>query len=90
MCKGIHAGDYVELWLMTDHELSHSGYDRARKWKIDKCIAPIVEALQAQGIKMLGSCCGHGKDGGFISLADGRSLTFSSWQAVEQSQGGEK
>ena len=46
-------------------------------WKtkpIDSCIAPLVAALQAAGIDMRASCCGHGKGDGMIVLADGRDL----------------
>jgi hypothetical protein len=46
-------------------------------WKtapIDRCIAPIVAALQAGGINMRASCCGHGAGDGSIDLADGRRL----------------
>ncbi|MCK4760213.1 MAG: hypothetical protein KAT69_09185 [Candidatus Aminicenantes bacterium] len=45
--------------------------------KIDKCIAPIVEALQKGGIDMRGSCCGHGKGPGRIDLQDGRTIQIS-------------
>lgn len=45
-----------------------------RVWEIDRCIAPIVEALDRAGIFMLGSCCGHGNGPGEITLADGRRL----------------
>ena len=31
--------------------------------KIDRCIAPLVAALNKGGIKTLSSCCGHGKEG---------------------------
>jgi hypothetical protein len=41
---------------------------------IDSCIAPIVAAFQQAGINMRGSCCGHGKAPGHITLADGREL----------------
>lgn len=45
---------------------------------IDKCIADLVEALQTAGINMRGSCCGHGKGPGYISLEDGRMLSIES------------
>jgi len=48
---------------------------------VDLCIAPIVAALNAGGVRTLSSCCGHGgqKIGdavlvGSISLADGTEL----------------
>jgi hypothetical protein len=55
-------------------DLSCTGRERWRKVKIDSCIAPIVRALQKDGIDMRGSCCGHGKREGQISLQDGRGL----------------
>jgi len=41
---------------------------------IDFCIAHIVAALNAGGIETVASCCGHGKQNGHITLADGREL----------------
>lgn len=49
-----------------------------REWLIDRCIAPIVAALDAAGVYMLGSCCGHGNGPGEITLADGRRLFVAS------------
>ena len=31
--------------------------------KVDRCIAPLVAALNKSGIKTLSSCCGHGEEG---------------------------
>lgn len=44
--------------------------------KIDKCIAPLVRALEKGGIRMTASCCGHGKGDGRIDLLDGRILVI--------------
>jgi len=33
-----------------------------KKCKIDKCIASIVQVLEDNNIRMLASCCGHGKE----------------------------
>lgn len=41
---------------------------------IDSCLAPIIKALNEGGISTIASCCGHGKNHGCISLADGREL----------------
>lgn len=41
---------------------------------IDRCIAPIVQALNDAGIATIASCCGHGKIEGSIILADGREM----------------
>ena len=43
---------------------------------IDYCIHQIVAALNAGGIRTVGSCCGHGKIKGNILLEDGRVLTI--------------
>jgi len=39
-----------------------------RKCRIDKCIAPIVRALNEGGILTAMSCCGHGEGDGFILI----------------------
>lgn len=57
-------------------DLSHTGKAYWKVAAIDYCIAPIVEALQLRGIDMRGSCCGHGKMDGDISLKDGRVLVI--------------
>jgi len=60
---------------------------RKEKWKnaqIDKCIAPIVKALQDANIDMRGSCCGHGKREGNIYLEDGRGILILSEKDYEK------
>jgi hypothetical protein len=68
-------GDTVPVRVKVDAGLSHSGRDEWKVKPIDRCISGLVAALQAGGIDMLGSCCGHGKALGEIVLADGRTLT---------------
>lgn len=50
------------------------------EWKkmcgIDKCIASIVRVLEENGIRMLASCCGHGKCDGNILLLDYSELVI--------------
>lgn len=41
---------------------------------VDRCIAPIIQALNDGGIKTVASCCGHGHINGTIALGDGRWL----------------
>ena len=41
---------------------------------IDKCIAPIIKALNDGGIITKGCCCRHGKTAGYIHLANGHYL----------------
>ncbi len=44
-----------------------------REEQIDRCIAPIVQALNVANIVTTESCCGHGRPG-VIFMADGREL----------------
>ena len=82
MCK---YGDTIKVLVSIPADLSCSGKAR-RKWKrIDRCIAPIVKALQKGGIKMRGSCCGHGKRRGHIELARGRTLIIKRRKFKEKS-----
>ena len=67
-------GDTVTVRVRVVARLSHTGRARLVRKPIDRCIAPIVRALQAEGLDMLGSCCGHGQADGEILLADGRTL----------------
>jgi len=60
--------------VLIPGDLSYTGLDRWKLVAVDACIAPIVAALQAGGINMRGSCCGHGERSGEILLADGRVL----------------
>jgi len=71
MCK--HGTDETVRVKITA-ERSPTGKAYYRDMPIDKCIAPIVRALQEGGIDMNGSCCGHGECEGCIALADGREL----------------
>ena len=71
MCKW---GTYKKVRVKIPADLSSTGKVKWKKMNIDSCIAPIVEALQKAGIDMRGSCCGHGKEIGYIDLQDGRSL----------------
>jgi len=68
--------DSVSVRVRIAARLSHTGEAYWRDMRIDRCIAPIVAALQAANIDMLASCCGHGKTSGRIDLADGRVLTI--------------
>ena len=73
MCR--HRYQIVKVKIPAD--LSHLGRSCMREKKIDKCIAPIVKALQEGGIDMRASCCGHRKGNGKILLQDGRELIIS-------------
>jgi hypothetical protein len=74
MCA--HGTDVLVL-VKVPADLSHTGVEQWREFGIDACIAPIVAALQAGGIDMRASCCGHGAGPGRIDLADGRVLRIA-------------
>ena len=57
-------------------DLSHTGEARWKPAQIDRCLAPLVRGLQAAGVQMRASCCGHGERDGEIVLQDGRTLTI--------------
>jgi hypothetical protein len=73
MCRH---GDDVMLCVPIPAHLSHTGAARWDMKGVDRCIAPIVEALNAHGILTEGCCCGHGKIPGSIMLQDGRELVI--------------
>lgn len=66
-------GTSVVVLVKVPADLSAEGVEKWKRAPIDACVAPIVAALQAAGIDMRGSCCGHGGDGE-IELQDGRVL----------------
>lgn len=67
-------GDTIDVPVMVLSAMAHGGQDEVKVKPIDRCIAPIVKALNDGGVYMLGSCCGHGMKMGEIALADGRYL----------------
>ena len=58
---------------------------------VDRCIAPIVQALNRSKVFTVASCCGHGRVRGNVALADGRMLDifpdFESWEAEARKDG---
>lgn len=44
---------------------------------MDRCIAPLVEALNAAGVETVASCCGHGYRPGNVALRDGREIVIA-------------
>lgn len=76
--------DTVSITVHIDGDLSCTGVEKWRECKIDRCIAPLVKALQEGGINMRGSCCGHGKGHGDIQLSDGRLLLILSAEEAEE------
>lgn len=71
MCKW---GTTTKVRVKLSADLSCTGKERWKNCAIDSCIAPIVKALQENGIDMRGCCCGHNKGHGDIHLQDGRIL----------------
>ena len=71
MCKW---GNVETVAVKIPADLSCTRTARMKFVKIDKCIAPLVKALQEGKIDMRGSCCGHGIRWGNIHLQDGRML----------------
>lgn len=71
MCKH---GDEVLVEVTVAAENSHTGKAYRRQFGIDRCIAPLIRALNAGGITTTQSCCGHFERDGEIWLADGRTL----------------
>lgn len=69
-------GDDVLLIVPVPAELSYTGEMRWDTKGIDRCIAPIVQALNNAGIYTSNCCCGHGKSDGSILLHDGRELVL--------------
>lgn len=61
-------GDTVEV------RVHHVGEIRLGIVDVDRCMAPIIKALNEGGIATEGCCCGHGKTTGHISLSDERIL----------------
>ena len=65
MCKH---GDTVEV-CVPKLEPHHWDFQ-----SIDRCIAPLVNALNTADIYTASCCCGHGEELGYIWLRDGRAL----------------
>lgn len=69
-------GDTV---VLTVHE---------RPVDVDRCIAPLVQALNEAGLRTIASCCGHGRRPGQVALADGREVfvvpDYETAQALNQ------
>jgi len=71
MCQDRYS---AHVSVHIDADLSCDGREKWKLVQIDRCIAPIVYALQNAYINMRGSCCGHDSGVGEINLSDGRLL----------------
>lgn len=67
-------GEDVELLIPVDARDSHTGEARWARKKVDRCIAPLVKALNDAGAYTRTSCCGHWTKQGEIRLQDGTSI----------------
>ncbi len=74
MCK---QGDEIRIRVPISAECSHSGEFYWKDCPVDRCLVPLVQALNAAGMYTGGCCCGHGKEGrtAYIGLHDGTRLT---------------
>jgi hypothetical protein len=54
-------GDTLPVQVWINPRMSHSGKGHWKMAQIDACLAPAVRYLQAKGVNMVASCCGHGK-----------------------------
>ena len=70
-------GDEVLCAVTVDARDSHTGEARQVEKGVDRCIASLVNALNAAGITTRSSCCGHGREPGVIMLSDGRALAIA-------------
>lgn len=48
--------------------------EHGRARGIDRCIVPLVQALNTAGLATVASCCGHGYRPGNVILGDGREV----------------
>lgn len=70
-------GDTVTMRVPVPAELSHSGRNEWKAKPVDRCLAPLVAALNDGALRTVASCCGHGKQPGRIALDDGRELVIA-------------
>lgn len=76
MCE---RGDTVTM-VLPARPLSDP-FGKHLSYSIDRCIAPLVAALNRGGITTVACCCGHGKAVGSIVLGHGRALIIAENQA---------
>lgn len=67
-------GDTVTYEVFIPAHLSSTGEDKRKNVDIDRCLLPLVKALNESGILTDACCCGHGKRPGNIMLADDRVI----------------
>lgn len=62
-------------WGTTEVLVGHTN-SRGGLINVDKCLAPIIKALNDAGVRTAACCCGHGKMPGNVMLADGREIVI--------------
>ena len=83
MCE---QGVYDEVEVFVYGINAAEGKDKFKLAKIDRCIAPIIRALQDAKIWTTSCCCGHGKREGEILLLDGRALIVTTFENLEDAK----
>ena len=83
-----HCGDLPELMeLPVPAELSYTGAARQKMVHIDRCIVPLIEALNKSGCPTVACCCGHGRGMSVISLKDGtQMLVLPDWDSGRKAE----
>jgi hypothetical protein len=76
MCE---RGDIVTM-VLPRRPLSDP-FGKHLSYSIDRCIAPLVAALNRAGIATVACCCGHGERPGWVALGHGRALVIAENQA---------
>jgi hypothetical protein len=77
-------GETELLAVTIPKHLSHTGKSYQKTVDIDKCIYPIVKALNQGGISTIASCCGHGKIPGSIILEDNKELIITDFNEARE------
>jgi len=69
-------GDDVRVRVCMPARLSHTGRARWTVKPVDRCLAPLIRALNRLGALTANACCGHGEATGWIELHDGTTITL--------------
>lgn len=77
-------GNTAPLRVLVPADLSWTGQARWDTKDIDRCLLPLVQALNDSGLPTRASCCGHGHRPGNVVLADGRWLIVASEEQAQQ------
>lgn len=70
-------GKTLPCWVKIPADLSHTGEEHWAWKPVDKCLAPMVDMLNAHGYYTRACCCGHGKAEGNIMLQDGTTAPIA-------------